>query len=92
MKARERDWIMVRVRREVHANLVRIAQKLWNHAVRGYRTHYSADADKLPLSNVIAELIRREDEHARRGKKKRDNDRANRNMLRLIEETTPDAE
>jgi hypothetical protein len=69
MNARERDWIMVRVRREVHAQLVQVAERLWRQYVKGYRTHYSSEADKLPLSSVIAELLRRDQEHQERGRK-----------------------
>jgi len=71
MNARERDWIMVRVRRDVHAELVRVGKRLWDQKVKGFETHYRVGEEGLPLSNIIQELIRRDQAHQERSRKSR---------------------
>jgi len=59
-------WIMTRLRRETHAVLVQLA-KHWQQRGDGTsgRTH-NPDGDRLSLDAVIAELLRRDQEHRRR--------------------------
>lgn len=69
-RAEQRDWIMVRIRRDTHRRLQEIAA-IWKQQAEVRNDLPAADdRDRIGLDRVIAELIRRDDSHRARAKRK----------------------
>lgn len=79
MNARQKDWIMVRVRREVHAQLEAL-RTMWIEKEVATHIHKAGHKflEEPSLSDVIAELIRRDADHRKRSKSQRASKKAGR--------------
>jgi len=70
MGARERDWIMVRLKRETHARLVQLAEQWQEMARNGDLTcPYDPDGERPSIDKVVGELLARLFEHRARGRR-----------------------
>jgi hypothetical protein len=66
------EWVQVRMRREVHAELVQVRDAIYRN-----RTGESGRSCNVPsLNDAVEELLRRYREHRRRGRKASDGRKA----------------
>jgi hypothetical protein len=70
VKARQRDWVMVRLRRETHRELRKL-EAIWSAAYsRGVKVPEPDEEGKIGLDRVITELLARDAAHRRRSNRK----------------------
>jgi hypothetical protein len=70
VKARQRDWVMIRLRRETHLELRKL-EAIWSAAyARGVKVPEPDEEGRIGLDRVISELLARDAAHRRRSNKK----------------------
>jgi hypothetical protein len=70
MGAREREWIMVRLKRETHKALVALGEQ-WQEMARNgdLACPYDPDGERPSMDKIVGELLARLFEHRARGRR-----------------------
>lgn len=85
-----KEWVMVRLTVETHRQL-NVLGALWQTAAQEGMTHlpYNPDGERASLNDIVAELIRRDDEHRNRARNAR-NEKARKALQDMEQQDRPE--